>query len=74
MQKIVQLSKLGHSYIIKYDTGQEGTALAYLIEMVKNLGLSFDWYDAALMSHEIGRCLAKDIKDLAKDLPTGEQP
>jgi hypothetical protein len=33
-----------------------------LVEMVHRRELSFDWFDAAVLSHQLGQHLAKELK------------
>lgn len=58
----LRLIKGRQVYIVRYDTGDESAALESLIGMVNNPALNFDWYDAALMSHQIGQRLSRQMK------------
>jgi hypothetical protein len=34
-----------------------------LVEMVHRRDLAFDWFDAAVLSHQLGEHLAKELRD-----------
>ena len=46
----------------RYETGQESKVLDALIELVNKRENSFDWFDAAVLSHQLGQHLAKELK------------
>ena len=46
----------------RYEVGQEGKVLDALVEMVNRRDLAFDWFDAAVLSHQLGQHLAKELK------------
>lgn len=49
-------------YIIRYELGQEAKVLEYLIEKVNSGEIGLDWFDAAVLSHQLGQHLAQDLK------------
>ncbi len=49
-------------YIIRYDLGQEAKVLEYLIEKVNENQIGLDWFDSAVLSHQLGKNLAQDLK------------
>ena len=60
--KTLTLAKGRHRYCFQYEVGQEALVLDSLVEMVNRRDLSFDWFDAAILSHQLGQHLAKELK------------
>ena len=60
--KMLSLVKGHHQFCFRYEVGQESKVLESLIEMVNRRDLSFDWFDAAVLSHQLGQHLAKELK------------
>ena len=60
----IRLCKAGHDFRLTYDAGDESQVLAALSEMVADASLPFDWFDAAVMSHQLGEHLAKELQGL----------
>jgi hypothetical protein len=62
--KTLSLSKGKHHFCFKYEVGQESQVLDTLVEMVHRRDVPFDWFDAAVLSHQLGQHLAKELKGL----------
>jgi hypothetical protein len=62
--KTLSLVKGKQHFCFRYEVGQEGKVLDAFIEMVNNRELSFDWYDAAVLSHQLGQHLSKQLEPL----------
>jgi hypothetical protein len=60
--KTLSLVKGDQHYCFRYEVGQESKVLDALIDMVNRRDLSFDWFDAAVLSHQLGEHLAKELK------------
>ncbi len=60
--KTLSLIKSGQQFCFRYEPGDEAKVLDALVEMVNRRELSFDWFDAAVMSHQLGQHLAKELK------------
>lgn len=60
--KTLSLNKGAEIYIVQYEDGKESAALDEIVAMTKNPELSFDWFDAAVLSHQLGNHLAKELK------------
>ena len=58
----IRLCKAGHDFRLRYEAGGESVVLAALSEMVADPRLPFDWFDAAVMSHQLGEHLAKELQ------------
>ena len=60
--KTLSLVKGKQHFCFRYETGDEGKVLDALVDMVNRRELSFDWFDAAVVSHQLGQHLAKELK------------
>ncbi len=60
--KTLSLVKGSHQFCFKYEVGQEQKVLDALVEMVHQRDVPFDWFDAAVLSHQLGQHLAKELK------------
>jgi hypothetical protein len=60
--KTLNLVKGKQQFCFRYEVGQESKVLESLIDMVKRRELTFDWFDAAVLSHQLGQHLAKELK------------
>ena len=60
--KTLSLVKGAQQYCFRYEVGQENKVLDALVDMVNRRELGFDWFDAAVMSHQLGQHLAKELK------------
>ena len=59
--KTLNLVKGKEQFCFRYEVGQESKVLESLIDMVKRRELTFDWFDAAVLSHQLGQHLAKEL-------------
>jgi hypothetical protein len=60
--KTLSLMKGGQYYCFRYEVGQEVKVLDALIDTVQKTRCEFDWFDAAVLSHQLGRHLAKELR------------
>lgn len=60
--KTLSLMKGDQHFCFRYDVGDEPKVLEALIDMVNRREVSFDWFDAAVLSHQLGQHLAKELK------------
>ncbi len=60
--KKLSMVKGMHQFSFTYEEGEEAKVLDSLIDMVNNRDLNFDWFDAAVISHQLGQHLAKELK------------
>ncbi|HZN65415.1 MAG TPA: hypothetical protein VFB66_08935 [Tepidisphaeraceae bacterium] len=60
--KTLSLVKGRQHYCFRYEVGEETKVLDALVEMVRRRDLGFDWFDAAVLSHQLGQHLAKELK------------
>jgi hypothetical protein len=60
--KTLSLMKGKQHFCFRYQPGDEAHVLDALVDMVNRRELTFDWFDAAVMSHQLGQHLAKELK------------
>ena len=60
--KTISLVKGDQHFCFRYEIGQEAKVLDALIDLVNRRDLPFDWFDAAVLSHQLGQHLAKELK------------
>ncbi len=60
--KMLSLVKGKHTFCFRYEQGNENQVLDALAEMVKRRDLPFDWFDAAVLSHQLGQHLSKELE------------
>lgn len=61
-KKTLSLVKGQQQFFFRYEVGDESKVLDALVEMVNKGGTGFDWFDAAVLSHQLGQHLAKELK------------
>ena len=59
--RTLSLVKGEHRFSFRYEVGEEPVVLDALVEMVHRRGVPFDWFDAAVLSHQLGQHLAKEL-------------
>lgn len=60
--KTISLVKGKDQYHFRYEEGGEGEVLRSIVELVNRRDVSFDWFDAAVLSHQMGQHLSKELK------------
>ena len=60
--KTLSLVKGREHFCFRYQAGDECKVLDALVEMVNGRQHAFDWFDAAVLSHQLGQHLAKELK------------
>jgi len=62
--RMLSLVKGKDHFCFRYEVGQEAKVLDTLVDMVHRRDVAFDWFDAAVLSHQLGQHLAKELKGL----------
>jgi hypothetical protein len=62
--RTLSLMKGREHFCFRYEVGQEGKVLEAMVEMVRRREVGFDWFDAAVLSHQLGQHLAKELQAL----------
>lgn len=58
----VVLVKHGQQYVFQYAPGDESRMLAGLVKMVHDPDSDLDWFDAAVLSHQIGLRMGEQMR------------
>jgi len=61
------LVKKGHYYLFRYAPGQEATLIQTLIDKAEDPRSPLDWFDAAVLSHQMGHRMATEMQALLKN-------
>jgi hypothetical protein len=64
VMRTLSLMKGRQHFCFRYEVGQEAAVLNSMVGMVHNRELAFDWFDAAVLSHQLGQHLAKELQSL----------
>ncbi len=59
--RTLNLTKGPHRFSFRYEVGEEPVVLDALVDMVHRREVPFDWFDAAVLSHQLGQHLAKEL-------------
>lgn len=64
MELVRQLSlvKGKHRYVFRYQPGREAEIIAAFASMAADAETEFDWFDAAVLSYQMGRRLEMDLE------------
>jgi len=60
------LIKKGHYYLFRYIAGQEAALIQNLIDKAEDPRCALDWFDAAVLSHQMGHRMAAEMQNLLK--------
>lgn len=60
------LVKNGHRYVFRYERGEETKVLAGLVEMARDPKSELDWFDAAVLSHQLGQRMSEQLDRLRR--------
>ncbi|NLX05966.1 MAG: hypothetical protein GXY33_12575 [Phycisphaerae bacterium] len=58
----ISLVKGAHRYIFRYSPGSEADVIGSFACLAEDLESDFDWFDAAVLSYQMGRQLDQDIE------------
>jgi hypothetical protein len=60
------LVKKGHYYMFRYAPGDEAALIQTLIDRAQDPACPLDWFDAAVLSHQMGHRMANEMQTLLK--------
>jgi len=60
------LVKKGQYYLFRYNAGDEAALIQTLITKAEDPGCALDWFDAAVLSHQMGHRMAAEMQALLK--------
>ena len=61
------LIKKGHYYLFRYCAGDEAMLIQTLIDKAEDPRSALDWFDAAVLSHQMGHRMAAEMQSLLKN-------
>jgi hypothetical protein len=64
--KQLTLIKKGHYYLFRYMPGDEASLIQTLIQRAEDPKCPLDWFDAAVLSHQMGHRMAAEMQQLLK--------
>ena len=66
MSHVRQLSlvKGNHRYVFRYPAGNEEDIISSFATMAADPETEFDWFDAAVLSYQMGRRLEMDLEEI----------
>jgi hypothetical protein len=59
--KTLSLVKGSEQFLFRYEEGEEAGVLQSIVDMVNRRDVPFDWFDAAVLSHQLGQHLSKEL-------------
>ena len=62
----LKLIKRGQYYIFRYRSGDEAAVIQNLIAKAEDPSSPLDWFDAAVLSHQMGHRMAGEMQALLK--------
>ena len=61
--RTLTLVKGTHQFHFRYELGQESHVLDALVDLVNRREHGFDWFDAAVLSQQLGQHLKRELKE-----------
>jgi hypothetical protein len=61
----LSLVKGEERFVFRYQPGQEPRVIDAFAELAADRGSSFDWFDAAVLSYQMGRRLETELDQIA---------
>lgn len=58
------LMKREHRWVFRYRAGEEADVLRGLADVAGDPDVDFDWFDAAVLSHQMGDAMHKQLKNM----------
>jgi len=62
----LSLVKGDHRFLFRYPAGREADIISVFAEMAADTEHEFDWFDAAVLSYQMGRRLEMDLEEVAR--------
>ena len=64
-QRCLSMVKGGHRYVFRYSEGCEAELLSTFVALANDPESEFDWFDAAVLSYQMGQRLSQELVPLA---------
>lgn len=71
---VLRLSKGRHTWFFRYQEGEEGTLRSVLAELAGRAETPFDWFDAALVTHQLASRLKPGLDRVDGRMPEFADP
>lgn len=65
-QRCLSMVKGPHRYVFRYVEGHESALLASFVALANNPDSEFDWFDAAVLSYQMGQQLSRELDSVAQ--------
>lgn len=65
----LSLVKGSHRYIFRYSAGSEAEVINSFGELADDIDNDFDWFDAAVLSYQMGKQLSQDAEQIGSVIP-----
>lgn len=65
MERCLTIVKGQHRYVFRYVEGRESDVLASFVAQANDPDSEFDWFDAAVLSYQMGQQLARELDSVA---------
>ncbi len=62
----LSLVKADERFVFRYQPGQEATVIDAFADMAADQASRFDWFDAAVLSYQMGRRLETELDQIAE--------
>lgn len=60
----IVLMKKGQRFVFRYDRGKESKILSHLAELARDSSSDLDWFDVAVLSHQVGQQMGKQFQQM----------
>jgi hypothetical protein len=64
----LSLVKGAHKFVFRYTPGSEAEVIGAFTTLVERAGSEFDWFDAAVLSYQIGKQMGQDLEEMSKSV------
>jgi len=64
-RRCLSMVKGDHRYVFQYEEGAEATLLGSLVDSANDAHSEFDWFDAAVLSYQLGHGLCRKLEPIA---------
>jgi hypothetical protein len=65
-KRCLSMVKGEHRFVFQYIEGRESELLASLVSLANDPDSEFDWFDAAVLSYQMGQQLSREFDPLAR--------
>lgn len=65
-QRCLSMVKGEHRFVFRYVEGMESELLASFVALANDPASEFDWFDAAVLSYQMGQQLSREFDSVAQ--------